>query len=120
LYKSEPALYEKQFSHEGFEWINHGDSENSVLSYIRKGVHTKDDLITICNFTPQVLDKYQVGLPKAGALELVFNSDEAQFGGSEVDFENICTAQQNPCNGKSFSAEFRLPPLGVLVYKYIN
>jgi 1,4-alpha-glucan branching enzyme len=120
LYKSEPALYEKQFSHEGFEWINHGDSENSVLSYIRKGVHTKDDLITICNFTPQVLDKYQVGLPKAGALELVFNSDEAQFGGSEVDFENISIAQQNPWNGKSFSAEFRLPPLGVLVYKYIN
>ena len=120
LYKSEPALYEKQFSHEGFEWINHGDSENSVLSYIRKGTQAKDDLITICNFTPQVQERYQVGLPKEGELELIFNSDEFQFGGSEVCYETQCRTNKNPWNGKLFSAEFRLPPLGVLVYKYIN
>src|SRR5690606_10754887 len=31
LYKSSPALYEKQFSPEGFEWIDYGDAQNSVL-----------------------------------------------------------------------------------------
>jgi len=52
FYKNNPALYEKQFSPEGFTWIDYGDAENSVLAYIRKGHDTKNDLIVICNFTP--------------------------------------------------------------------
>ena len=45
FYKTTPALYEKAFSGEGFEWINYGDHENSVISYIRKGHDEKDDVI---------------------------------------------------------------------------
>jgi len=41
LYRSEPALYEYSFSHEGFEWINADDGENSIYIYIRKGTKAK-------------------------------------------------------------------------------
>ena len=45
LYKNYPALHQKQFSVEGFEWINYSDNENSVLAYIRKGNNEKENLI---------------------------------------------------------------------------
>ena len=47
LYKKEPALHQKQFSPEGFEWIDHGDHENSVMSYLRKGINEKDNIIVV-------------------------------------------------------------------------
>ena len=43
FYKETPALFEKQFSHEGFEWINYDDHENCVISYIRKGQDPEND-----------------------------------------------------------------------------
>ena len=61
LYKNEPALYEKQFSSEGFEWIDYNDHENSVLVYIRKGNEPKDNLIIACNMTPVPKENYKVG-----------------------------------------------------------
>jgi len=51
FYKSQPALYEKQFVPEGFEWIDYSDAENSVISFIRKGDQPKDNLIIVCNLT---------------------------------------------------------------------
>src|SRR5660398_271867 len=50
LYKEQPSLHEKQFNAEGFEWIAYDDSQNSIISYIRKGIDPKDELIVVCNF----------------------------------------------------------------------
>ncbi|HUH48099.1 MAG TPA: 1,4-alpha-glucan branching protein GlgB, partial [Arenibacter sp.] len=68
LYRHRPALYEKQFSAEGFQWIDYGDHKNSVLTYIRKGHDPKNDLYIACNFTPTPQMKYRVGVPKTGSL----------------------------------------------------
>ncbi|MFN7776703.1 1,4-alpha-glucan branching protein GlgB, partial [Flavobacterium sp.] len=59
LYRNTPALYEKQFSAEGFEWINYSDNENSVLAYIRKGTKEKEFVIIVCNMTPVVHEQYR-------------------------------------------------------------
>ncbi len=77
-----PALYEKQFSSEGFQWIDYGDYENSVLTYIRKGHDPKNDLIIACNFTPIPREKYRIGIPKAGQYKEIFNTDAKKYGGS--------------------------------------
>jgi 1,4-alpha-glucan branching enzyme len=37
LYKNEPALYELDFEPAGFEWVDANDSEQSVISFIRRG-----------------------------------------------------------------------------------
>ncbi|MCU0336391.1 MAG: 1,4-alpha-glucan branching protein GlgB, partial [Sediminibacterium sp.] len=84
LYKSYPALYEKQFSVDGFEWINYNDAENAVLSYLRKGNNEKELLVVVCNFTPVVRQNYRIGLPQKGTLVEIFNSDDVAFGGSGV------------------------------------
>ncbi|AWH85820.1 1,4-alpha-glucan branching enzyme [Flavobacterium album] len=115
LYKKQPALYEKQFSADGFEWINYGDNENSVLSFIRKGNNPEDNLIIICNMTPVIREDYRIGIPVAGKLKELFNSDDGQFGGSGVTNKKLKT-DDIPWNGRDYSAAMTLPPLGVMVF----
>jgi 1,4-alpha-glucan branching enzyme len=118
LYKKEPALHQKLFSAEGFEWIAHGDHENSVMSYIRKGVHEKDDLVVILNLTPIPRENYRIGLPKRGTLKSVFNSDAEKYNGTGLFKSKKLTSEQKEWNSRKNSIELNLPPLGMLVYKY--
>jgi 1,4-alpha-glucan branching enzyme len=115
LYKSSPALYEKQFSAEGFEWINYGDHENAVLSFIRKGNNPKQNLIVVCNMTPVIRENYRIGMPQKGKLAEIFNSDSADYRGSGVG-NGIVKIDATPWNGRDFSAELILPPLSVTVF----
>lgn len=116
LYKTQPALYEKQFSPEGFEWIEWNDAENSVLTYIRKGHDAKDDLIIMANFTPVVREKYRVGVPGTKQLKLLFNSDDTKYAGSGVAKKTVKPSKK-AWNGRDNSIEVNLPPLGLLIYR---
>lgn len=116
LYTSHPALYEKQFSPDGFEWISYSDHQNAVLSYIRKGENPKQDVVVVCNFTPVVRTDYRIGLPAKGKLTEVFNSDHADFGGSGVLNGKSIKIDKEPWNGREFSASVTLPPLAVVVF----
>ncbi|WP_158976311.1 1,4-alpha-glucan branching protein GlgB [Cellulophaga sp. L1A9] len=114
FYKNYPALYEKQFSPEGFQWIDYGDGENSVLAYIRKGHDAKNDLLVLCNFTPVQRDNYRVGVPKSTQLKEVFNSDAKKYGGSGVLNSKIKTEKIASHTYKN-SIEITLPPLGIVI-----
>lgn len=116
VYKSNPALYEKQFSPEGFQWIEYNDRENTVLTYIRKGHKPEDDLIVACNFTPVPRENYRVGVPKTKQLKLVFNSDDAKYAGSGVGKKTLKPSKKE-WNGHPQSVAMTLPPLGVVIYK---
>lgn len=118
LYKTQPALHEKQFSPEGFEWINYSDHQNAVMSFIRKGNNPKDDLIVVCNFTPIVRSNYRIGLPRKGKLTEIFNSDASIYGGSGVKNPNKLTIEASPYDGREYSIELLLPPLGITVFKF--
>ncbi len=118
LYKKEPALHQKQFSHEGFEWIDHGDHQNSVMSYIRKGNDEKDNVIVVLNLTPVPRECYRIGLPKAGTLKEIFNSDAKNYNGTG-DFNNkSLKSDEKEWNNRKNSIELSLPPLGMLAFKY--
>ena len=118
LYKTQPALHEKQFSPEGIEWINYSDHQNAVMSFIRKGKNAKDDLIVVCNFTQVVRQNYRIGLPKKGKLAEIFNSDAAIYNGSGLKNPNKLTVESLPYDGRDYSVELLLPPLSVTIYKY--
>ncbi|HEU4791337.1 MAG TPA: 1,4-alpha-glucan branching protein GlgB [Flavobacterium sp.] len=117
LYKTEPALHEKQFSHDGFEWINYSDHENAVMSFIRKGNNPEDDLIVVLNFTQVVRENYRIGIHKSGKLIELFNSDDTDFGGSGVKNTKKLSIETNPYDGKEYSTALLLPPLSVVVFK---
>lgn len=116
LYKNQPALYERQFSGEGFEWINYSDHENSVISFIRKGNNPDENLIVICNLTPVYRENYRIGIPASGKLENVFNSDNSKYGGSGLEQNNV-QIDEIPWDGKGYSSALNLAGLGVLVFR---
>ncbi len=116
IYKSCPALYEKQFSEEGFQWIDYGDSENSVLTYTRMGHDKKNDLIIACNFTPAPRENYRIGVSKPGQLKEIFNSDEKKYGGAGSNSTTIKTSKK-PWHGFDKSIEITIPPLGIVIFQ---
>jgi len=118
FYKQTPSLYEKAFSDEGFEWISYQDNSNSIISYIRKGHDVENDAIIVCNFTPTAHLDYAIGLPRAGSLVEVMNSDELVYGGSGVHNEAKVKIQKEPWDDRPFSARFKVPPLGIVVFQY--
>lgn len=119
LYRSEPALYEKTFSAEGFHWIEEGDRENSVFAFIRKGHDLSNDLVVVLNLTPVVRENYRLGVPQEGNWEIIFNSDDLSYFGSGLETSNKKTAPI-VWMGQQQSISLKLPPLGGLVLKLTN
>ena len=118
FYKKEKALFEKQFSPEGFEWIDHGDHQNSVLSYIRKGENEKDNVIIVLNLTPVPRENYRIGLPKSGSLKQVFNCDDKKYYGTGEYKNTKLTSEEKEWNNRQHSLELTLPPLSMIAFKY--
>ncbi|MGZ0015742.1 1,4-alpha-glucan branching protein GlgB [Yeosuana sp. AK3] len=118
LYKSTPSLYEKAFSNEGFEWISYDDHENCVISYIRKGNAPENNVVVVCNLTPTVREHYKIGVPNKGKLIEIFNSDALEFGGTGVCNKKDIPIKKTAWNGKEYSAELVLPPLGITVLQF--
>jgi len=118
LYKTTPALFEKGFIQEGFEWINYDDNENSVISFIRKGYDSLNDVVIICNFTPTSQKDYRIGIPRKGKLKEIFNSDAKEFGGSGCLNKNPINIENTSWHHKDFSAKINVPPLGITVLKF--
>ena len=116
LYRSEASLFDKQFSPDGFEWIDTSDRENAVIVYARKGFNEKDTTVIILNFTPVPRSPYRIGVPAAGTYEEVFNSDNQKYWGTGVVNGNVKT-DKIPTHGKDNSIEISLPPLGGIVFR---
>jgi len=115
LYKSEKALYEKQFSHEGFEWIDTADNQNCILLYKRKS--EDESLIMAVNFTPVPQKFYRVGISEKGTYRELFNSDHERYGGSNVLNTIPIATEELPFHGRDHSLEMTIPPLGLVVLK---
>ena len=116
LYRTEPALYEHSFSPEGFEWLERGDNDRSVLVYTRKGNDPDDELVILLNLTPVVHYYYRCGLPSPGEWRVLFNSDEPRYYGSGVEQPKVAAEAIRWMN-KPWSANLTLPPLAGLVLK---
>lgn len=117
FYQNSPALYEIAFGPEGFEWINHDDSESSIISFVRKGHDRENDVVVVCNFTPTPHERHRVGIGGEGVLEEVFNSDRIEFGGSGKGNEKAVEIEEVPWHGRPTSAELNVPPLAMIVLK---
>ena len=120
MYKGNAPLYEEDFDYKGFEWIDHSDCDDSVVSYIRRGHHPDDFLIVVCNFTPLVRRNFRIGVPEACRYQEIFNSDDPSYWGSGVRNEGLMNVKGEGWNMKPFSLEIVLPPLSTIVIKPIR
>jgi 1,4-alpha-glucan branching enzyme len=118
LYGAEPALWQSDYDPEGFCWVDCSDHESSVLSFVRQTRDGGNRLLVILNLTPVVRARYRVGVPRGGRWREVLNSDAEVYGGSNQGNAGGVTAQELEAHGQPCSAEFTLPPLGVLVFRH--
>jgi len=117
VYRDNRALYEIDFSPAGFEWIDCGDWQQSVVSFIRKTSDPAETILAVCNFTPTPRHNYRIGVPFDGFWQEILNSDAAEYGGSGVGNCGGVKADNFGCHGRPFSVSLTLPPLGVTYFK---
>jgi 1,4-alpha-glucan branching enzyme len=117
LYKKEPALYENDFEGNGFEWIDASDTDNNVLSFIRKAKSSDEFLVIVSNFTPVPWHGYRIGVPQPGKYDEVFNSDSVNYWGSNLGNDEGQTSEFIPMHGHPQSLSLVLPPLATIMLK---
>jgi 1,4-alpha-glucan branching enzyme len=117
LYRATPALYQRDFSADGFEWIDCNDNESSVIAFLRQGASSDEVVMVVCNFTPVPRDNYRLGVPRGGIWRECLNSDATIYGGSGQGNLGAVEASPLPAHGRFHSLSLRLPPLSALFFK---
>jgi 1,4-alpha-glucan branching enzyme len=117
IYLGEPALYRIDFQPEGFEWIDCGDADNSIISLLRKGDPGQPPLMVVGNFTPVPRENYEVGVPCGGYWKEILNSDAELYGGSGYGNYGGTESVPVPLNNQPCSLRLTLPPLGILFFR---
>jgi 1,4-alpha-glucan branching enzyme len=117
LYASEAALHELDADPAGFEWLDADDSDDSVVTYLRRGPETPDVLVA-CNFTPIVRYNYLAGVPAPGFWRELMNTDAHEYGGSGQGNMGGVNSAPIPMHGRSHSVNLTLPPLAVVVLRH--
>jgi len=115
-YRSERALHELDFNHEGFEWVDYQDSQNTTMSFVRKSRDCRDMILVVLNFTPVVRKNYLVGVPRAGYWKEILNSDAREYNGSGQGNCGGVQAGTIKCHHRPASISLTLPPLSALFF----
>jgi 1,4-alpha-glucan branching enzyme len=111
LYREHPALHDDTGA--GFEWVDFGDRENSVVSYLR--TNEGKALLFVVNATPVPRHNYRIGVPEEGVWRERLNSDAGVYGGGGVGNLGAVETTPVPYHGRPASVVLSLPPLSVLV-----
>ena len=117
LYRDEPCLHQLDHQWSGFEWIDCNDSDQSTLSYLRRGRAADAALLIALNFTPVPRHDYHLGAPWGGVWEEILNSDAHAYGGSGQGNFGGVEAEATACHGRSHTLRVTLPPLGAVVFR---
>ncbi len=111
LYTSHPSLWELDHEPAGFQWIDGGNADQNILSYLRFDANG-DPVAVIVNFAGHPYEGFRIGLPKPGIWQEILNTDAEIYGGSGVGNYGSVTAEAIPAHGREFSAAVNVPPLG--------
>jgi 1,4-alpha-glucan branching enzyme len=117
IMRGEPSLYQLDFDASGFSWIDNSDSEQSVITFLRRGYSQDDVVVCACNFTPVPRHNYRLGVPVDGFWEELLNSDAALYGGSGQGNFGGVEASPVAAGGLGYSLVVTLPPLAIVAFR---
>ncbi len=137
LYRTEPAMHELDNQPGGFEWVDCGDANSSVVSFLRKMKPIRlpspepldptevveeqyaegDQILGVFNFTPVAREGYRIGVPFPGYWRELFNSDAECYGGTNCGNGGGVQAEYVPYHNRPYSVVITLPPLGGIYLK---
>jgi len=113
FYLKTPALWEIDFSWDGFKWISDSDRDQNTIAFIRTDKSGSDN-ISLINFSPVLREDYRIGVPEAGTYKEVFNSDCQEFGGWGHTNDGEIEAEEIPLHGFDYSVSIKAPPLAIV------
>ncbi len=113
LYRSVPALHERDCEGEGFTWLVADDIDRSVFAWLRNGEAESARCLCVVNFTPEIRRGYRINVPSAGAWREVFNSDSSVYGGTNVGNTGVVVAKPIDTGGE---LSLILPPLAGVMF----
>ena len=116
-YRQTGALWSRDTSYDGFQWIDANDAAGNVFSFLRFG----DDgtvLACVVNFSAIPHESYRLGLPYSGRWDEVINTDADVYFGSGVGNFGGVEAVAESWHGQPASTRLRVPPLGALWLRY--
>jgi 1,4-alpha-glucan branching enzyme len=116
FHRSEPAMHELDCDPAGFEWIDCNDSQQSIVTLLRKAATSTRTVVVACNFTPVPRPGYRIGVPFAGFWEEALNGDAEIYGGSGLGNMGGVAAEEVPAHGRTHSIEVVLPPLALVAF----
>jgi len=114
IYRDEPALWEIDFSHEGFRWIEPNAANENTLVFARVSADGARWLVCVANLSPVVREEWRVGLPVSGRWREALNTDSRFYGGSDVGNGLGLDALEEEWCGQPFHATLTLPPLATV------
>lgn len=117
MYRDNPALFKRDCTADGFEWIDGGATADNVVAFMRWGEPVEAPCLVVCNFSPTPRHGYRIGTPFGGEWEEVMNTDSAHYGGSDMGNYGGKPADDVPWHGKPYSVELTLPPLATVVFR---
>jgi 1,4-alpha-glucan branching enzyme len=120
LYAAEPCLHERDCDMRGFEWVDCNDSEQSIVSFLRRGDAPHEAMLVACNFTPVPRHGYRLGVPWGGEWHEIVNSDAHDYGGSGQGNFGGVVAFGEAVHGRHHSLHVTLPPLGLVIFKGVD
>ncbi|MCK5544748.1 MAG: alpha amylase C-terminal domain-containing protein, partial [Desulfobulbaceae bacterium] len=120
LYLTNPALWEVDFSDDGFKWMDFKDVDNSIIVFARFAKNPEDHLVCLLNFTPQVLHDYKMGVPSNVTYREIFSSDATEFGGSGVGTTHLKEPVKEAFGEAQYHVLVSVPPLGGIILKPVT
>ena len=113
VYRSQPALWQRDVTPDGFRWIDASDAGANVAAFLRFPAEGQP-LACVANLSPVPRPGYRIGLPSGGAWRKILDTDAEAFAGSGFAQEEALEAEERPWAGLDWSAVLTLPPLGVV------
>ena len=116
LYVENPSMWQLDHDHRGFVWIDGGNADGNLLSFLRYD-EAGSPIAVVINVAGHPHHDFQLGFPLPGKWNEILNTDAAEFGGSGVGNFGSITASGDGSHGQPHSASISVPPLGAVWFK---
>ncbi|HKU58647.1 MAG TPA: alpha amylase C-terminal domain-containing protein, partial [Gaiellaceae bacterium] len=113
-YRESPALWQVDFTREGFRWLEPNDAANNALAFMRIAADGSQPVVCAANLSPVPREGYRIGVPHGGAWKELVNTDSGYYGGSGIGNLGEVVAEKRGWHDQPYSVDVVLPPLGVI------
>lgn len=116
FYRETSAFWQSDSSEDGFRWISHEESSRGIISFCRMA-DDGGEVYVVCNFSPQAVENYRLGVPFAGEYRELFSSGLARFGGDQACLAQKIVSEAKGVDGEQNSILLNIPALSVTYFK---